>query len=70
MIWTIYDHPLDYPSSFVARCFVFVGDRMHPSSWVLISHDLNELRATFDRRGLYRWPRNELDDPTIVETWT
>jgi hypothetical protein len=81
-MWTIYDHPLDFPEAFVVRrCFVV--PREVPASVGLrntgefspvfdvvprLGKTLAEARS-FVPRGLYRQPRAEADDPAIVETW-
>jgi len=64
-IWTIYDNPDDYPGQFVAR--LFLGEQ--PTDSVIVSDDLQTLRNVLRRQALYRLPRQEDDDPVIVETW-
>ena len=64
-IWAIYDHPSDFPDTWVARRFV--NDKV--TSDVLVSTDLDTLRRHFARLGLVRLDRNPADDPVIVETW-
>lgn len=64
-LWTIYDHPLDYPEYFVAREFHL--DKATTN--VLIANSLEELREGFRRAGMVPIPRDPSDDPVIVETW-
>lgn len=64
-IWTVYDHPKDYPHHFVARKFLYD----QPTSDVAVAPDLKTLRRHFQRWGLYCLPRQPGDDPKIVETW-
>lgn len=64
-MWTIYDHPTDYPDDYVARRFIM--DR--PTSKVMLSKDIEELREAFRTRGLMVIPRAENDDSKIVEVW-
>ena len=40
-----------------------------PTSEVIVSPDLGELRQQFMNCGLYRMDRQEGDNPCIVETW-
>ena len=65
-IWTIYDHPRDYPKRFIVR--VFYGLTPEPQS---TAHDsLADARVSVQARGgcvnLGRQPK---DDPVIVESW-
>lgn len=64
-VWTIYDHPSDFPDKFVARRWVDA----RPTKDVLICSDLDELRQHFERMGLMLILRNADDDPVIVESW-
>lgn len=64
-IWTIYDHPRDYPDGYVARRFEL--DR--PTRDAIVGWSLRELRSLFADLGLGRIARHPSDDPVIVETW-
>jgi len=67
-MWTVYDHPLDYPESFVARKIV-IGASMTTLTHEMFTADtLDELRELLPP-GLYRVHRFEQDDPMIVEVW-
>lgn len=67
-MWTVYDHPLDYPDGFVARKSI-VGASMTTITREMFEADtLDELRALLPA-GLYRIHRYEQDDPMIVEVW-
>lgn len=64
-IWTIYDHPRDFPDAYVARRFEYdraTGD-------VMLSADLGSLRDAFQASGLVCITRHPTDDPVILETW-
>lgn len=63
-MWTIYERPLDYPHSFVARRWTLNG----PTKDIIIGHTLIEVHAYLPP-GLYRIGRHPSDDPVIVETW-
>lgn len=64
-LWTIYDHPRDYPNSYVARRFE--NDR--PTADHMVSPDIESLREQMRQRGLALLSRDQADDPSIVETW-
>lgn len=64
-IWTIYDHPLDFPDCYAARMFIY--DR--PTGHVLASASLDALREHFAQQGLVCFTRAEGDDAKIVESW-
>lgn len=68
-IWTVYDHPTDFPTEFVAR-----RHKVRPGSEPVATTDLvrgDSLAAVRTQipRGLTRLPRNTQDDPCIVEVW-
>lgn len=63
-IWTVYDHPTDYPAGFIAR--LFLNDK--PTSQVLTARSLDGVREQLPP-GLYCIPRSPDDDPVIVECW-
>jgi hypothetical protein len=64
-IWTVYDHPSDFPDRFVARRFVLD----QPTEDYLYSEDIGSLRAVLMARGLTKLHRHPSDDPVIMETW-
>lgn len=68
-IWTVYDHPGDYPGHYVARRFVTDANGSTATSEVMISTNLNEIRTTLESKGLVRLLRSAEDDPTIMEVW-
>ena len=65
----LYDHPKDFPDSYVARAH-FVGRGRHwPSKELFIVRDtLAELRAAVPD-GMIRLNRSLEDDPCIIETY-
>lgn len=69
-MWTVYDHPRDYPDKFVARRFDVDADGPRPSASIIITETLEMLREIL-AKDLHLTPldRNEGDDPVIVETW-
>lgn len=67
-MWTIYDHPLDFPDQFVARRWSVVRGSLTPipSDKYLKSASLDDLHRHFRACG-YEWlPRMEDDDPVIL----
>jgi hypothetical protein len=64
-IWVIYDHPKDYPNSYVARCFIYE----QPTNSIIVADDLERLRDTMIEMGLVKLMRMPGDDPVILETW-
>lgn len=63
-IWTVYDHPTDFPNSYVARRFEYdkaTGD--------IVQGELSIIRESFRRCGLTCLPRDPSDDAKIVECW-
>ncbi|MFA5922334.1 MAG: hypothetical protein WC856_13745 [Methylococcaceae bacterium] len=67
-IWTIYDHPRDFPDSFVAR--KFVQDK--PTDEFLVAGTLTEVRKILQNlsdQSLHWIPRLPDDDSCIVESW-
>lgn len=67
-MWTIYDHPRDYPNEYVAREWV-IDVAPRPTGKVITCKYINVLRLEFEERGLVRLPRDPSDDLLIVETW-
>ena len=68
-MWTIYDHPTDYPKDFVARKWEIYSTGARATSDLLRSDDLATLRGLLDQQNLCMIHRSPDDDPTIVETW-
>lgn len=70
-MWTVYDHPLDYPSGYIARKWIVAPDHSEPirTNEVVTHTDLYELRELMINRGLMCLARSPEDDPAIVETW-
>jgi len=64
-MWTIYDHPTDYPDCFVAREFIL--DK--PTENLIAGPDIEMLRRHFIEIGMTCLPRAPDDQPQIVETW-
>jgi len=64
-IWVVYDHPADFPYSFVAR--LWIGEQ--PTEVFMCTPDLNELRTWLLEMGLVKLMPMPGDNPRIMETW-
>jgi hypothetical protein len=66
-IWTVYDHPRDYPNKIVAR--KFLNDR--PTEEKIIGDTVEEVRKQLISRYPYltRFEPDTMDDIAILETW-
>jgi len=67
-IWVVYDHPRDFPDSFVARKFLLD----QPTEVVMVAGTLDEIRDIIRRTAgqpLACISRSPDDDPVIVESW-
>lgn len=68
-MWTVYDHPSDYPNCFVARQMLVYRDGSQETTQIMISPDLQSIREQMVWRGLTCLGRQPGDDPVIVEVW-
>ena len=69
-MWTVYDHPRDYPDFFVARAFIIAREPIAlPRAF--FAETLDELRMILNRvyPDLICFPRSPDDEPHIVESW-
>lgn len=70
VMWTIYDHPSDWPDWIVARAwYCDKGPEPVPGDRLLMNKDIDKMRALMVDMGLVCLGRNEGDDPAVVETW-
>lgn len=68
-MWIVYDHPRDFPDSFVARLWQTSARGVEATDTLIVSRDLDRIREKFAGNGLVRMMRDENDDPCIVEVW-
>ena len=68
-VWTVYDHPKDYPDRYVARLFEVDGNGPHATGIITTSETLEDLQDELEALGLVRLMRLPEDDPVILETW-
>jgi hypothetical protein len=64
-LWTVYDHPLDFPDEYVARKFI---DGKVTQEYFTMD-DLEKMRMVMESKALFCVTRHPTDDPCIVETW-
>ncbi len=64
-VWVVYDHPKDFPDTFVARRF----DGEDATAELIVCTDLETIRQELQAKGLVRFARDEQDDPKILESW-
>jgi hypothetical protein len=67
-MWTVFDHPADYPDSYVARC-AFSLPTHEPTGVVLIGQELEPIRFRLASFGLTPMQRSPSDAAHIMETW-
>jgi hypothetical protein len=68
IIWTIYDHPKDFSSGFIARKFIL--DK--PTQEILTAGTLDAVRLAVQNAETYeltKIARSYNDDPCIIESW-
>jgi len=68
-IWTVYDHPRDFPNTFVARKHIARASGTEATDDIVVSPDLTALREVLALKGLTCITRHPDDEPQIVESW-
>lgn len=70
LVWTVFDHPSDWPENFVVRPHVVLRDgTVKPDPQVFLFDNLDDAREFLSEKGLTCLARHPEDDPVIVETW-
>jgi hypothetical protein len=67
-MWTIFDHPRDYPDKIVVRRFEIGPGWSRPAEVWALTDTLEEARATIPE-GRTIIPRDPADDYNIIESW-
>lgn len=67
-LYTIYDHPADYPEGFVVRMFEALAGQVTEKELLGQTPTLEAARELIPP-GLFNLGREPADDPVIVETW-
>jgi hypothetical protein len=68
-MWTVYDHPGDFPDCYVARKFMAFAHGAVATDDIIACEDLTAIREVLAVKGLTPLMRNHDDDPKIIETW-
>lgn len=68
-MWVVYDHPRDYPNSFIARRWIADANRITATEDIAKAATIEALQLHFRKQGLVKINRSPTDDPKIVETW-
>jgi len=72
-MWTVYDHPTDYPDSFVARKYLITGGEVaFATNEVVTAPSITAIRKAVQDVMPYVLtclPRDDSDDSKIVECW-
>jgi len=68
-MWVIYDHPKDYPNSFIARRWLVDDKGERFTGDIINANSLEKLRIVLINIGKTCINRDPNDDPVIVETW-
>ena len=67
-MFTIYDHPTDWPDFYVARLWWTLPEAK-ATDFTIMDRDLERIQTTIDALGMVRLDRSPEDDPKILETW-
>lgn len=68
ILFTIYDHPKDYPDFFVVRQWEADANGCRPKAWFRIGKTIEAVREYLPF-GVTLIGRDPSDDPVIAETW-
>lgn len=67
-MYVITFNPSDAPGKYVVRAWIGGGQDHGPTKLHIVCFSLDEARA-YIPQGLVCWPRQDNDEPVIVETW-
>lgn len=67
-MWVVYNRPHDYPGQVVVRKWLAFQGEARATDTIITGYSVAEVRAQIPR-GLHCQPRDESDDPHIVEVW-
>jgi hypothetical protein len=67
-IWTIYKHPVDYPTKWVLRSSTVTRGVEEPAAEIVTADSLEEIRAHVPE-GCVMLDRDPADDPIVFESW-
>ena len=67
-IWTVYEHPRDFPHSYVARRFDVGPAGAVSTGDLVVAPDLESIRQQLPE-GVVRMDRSPTNDPHVLESW-
>lgn len=68
--YAIYDHPKDYPDSFVVnRWLCGSGISVRDEDYIILSDSVELIKTDLENKGLSFMPRSADDDPCIIGTY-
>lgn len=68
-LWTVYDHPKDFPHGYIARRWEVTPAGATPTGDIITNPSLELMRVMMEAQGLSCLPRQEDDDPAVLESW-
>jgi len=69
-MWVVYDHPRDFPNTFVARKWTVGNGRAErPTDDIIVSPEITALRKMLALKGLICTVRHPTDEPQVMEVW-
>jgi hypothetical protein len=69
-VYTVYNHPTDYPDDYVVRTWSSVDAKPTPDLELFMQDkDLNVIREKLQSMGLYRIDEDGSPDGVILESW-
>jgi len=68
-MWVVYDHPADFPNTYVARQHIIGISGQEATDRTMEADTLESIRAAMVNLGLTCITRSPEDDPVIVEVW-
>lgn len=69
IMWVVFDHPLDFPNTFVAKELEITAKGHMPTGGLMVCPQLEPIWDQLEKRGLIRMSRHPSDDSKIIETW-
>lgn len=64
----VYKHPADYPNKYVARLWIIGSGAPRATLYMAVADTLEDIRLAIPA-WMNRLPRDDRDDPVIIETW-
>lgn len=70
-IYTVYDHPMDYPNSYVVKKWICnVNPSVQDAGFLMVGQDIEKIRdVLIGEMGLTPLSRSIDDDPVILENY-